>query len=123
MDAGADFAASLPPVRPTFATAIAALTFLVAACGGSTSTTEPATPPLPSPAAPGSASIAPNAAPALPIGDPLTVRVVGDGPVIEGGVDGPEGYPNDYPGAIVRDADGTYHCTSHGSRPRRAMRS
>ena len=35
--------------------------------------------------------------------------MVGDGPVIEGGVDGPEGYPNDYPGAIVRDADGTYH--------------
>ena len=61
--------------------------------------------------------------PALPIGDPLTVRVVGDGPVIEGGVDGPEGYPNDYPGAIVRDADGTYHFTSPGSRPPRATRS
>jgi hypothetical protein len=96
-------------VRPTHATATAALTVLVAACGGSTTTGPPASPSL-STAAPGaSSSIAPNVSPAPPLGDPLAVQVVGDGPVIEGGVDGPKGYPNDYPGAIVRDADGTYH--------------
>ena len=99
-------------MRPTRATATAALTFLVAACGGAPSTTEPATLPSLSPAAPASASIAPSApsaSPTLPIGEPLTVRVVGDGPVIDGADDGPEGYPNGNPGAIVRDADGTYH--------------
>ena len=101
-------------MRPTLATATAALTFLVAACGGSTPTTEPSEiasseRQSSSPAAHASASIAPSISPALPIGEPLTIRVVGDGPVIEGGVDGPDGYPNDYPGAIVRDEDGTYH--------------
>ena len=54
-------------------------------------------------------SDAPSPSPVLPVGDAVTVRVIGDGPVIEGGVDGPEGYPNDYPGAVVRDPDGTYH--------------
>jgi len=99
-------------VRSTRATAAAALTFLVAACGGAPSTTEPATLPAPSPAAAASgsiASIAPSSSPALPIGEPLAVRVVGDGPVIDGADDGPEGYPNGNPGAVVRDADGTYH--------------
>ena len=99
-------------MRSTLATATAAMTFLAVACGGTPSTTEPSGVPSSSPAAPGSAaiaSIAPGNSPALPVGDPLTIRVVGDGPVIEGGVDGPEGYPNDYPGAIVRDKDGTYH--------------
>ena len=90
-------------MRPTRATATAALTFLVAACGGAPSTTGPATPPSLWPPHRAVASIAPSTSPALPIGEPLTIRVVGDGPVIEGGVDGPEGYPNDYPGAIVRD--------------------
>ena len=112
-------------MRPTRATATAALTFLVAACGGAPSTTEPATLPSLSPAAPASASIAPSASPsaspALPIGEPLTVRVVGDGPVIDGADDGPEGYPNGNPGAIVRDDDGTYHLyiAWFGARPGR----
>ena len=89
-----------------------AFALLTAACGGAAGTTPPA-PVSPAPAAsatPGrSASGPPNPSPALPVGEPMAVRVVGDGPVIEGGVDGPEGYPNDYPGAIVRDTDGTYH--------------
>jgi hypothetical protein len=55
------------------------------------------------------ASGSPGSSPPLPVGESLSVRVIGDGPVIEGGVDGPEGYPNDYPGAIVRDPAGTYH--------------
>jgi hypothetical protein len=79
------------------------VSLLAAACAGATSPT-----PLAS-TAPTSGSDAPSRSPALPVGDALTVRVIGDGPVIEGGVDGPEGYPNDYPGAVVRDPDGTYH--------------
>jgi len=54
-------------------------------------------------------SDSPDPGPSLPIGEGLAIRVIGDGPVIEGGVDGPEGYPNDYPGAVVGDPDGTYH--------------
>ena len=96
-------------MRSTRATAATALTFLIAACGGAPSTTEPPTLPSPSPVAAASGSIAPSSSPALPIGEPLTVRVVGDGPVIDGADDGPEGYPNGNPGAVVRDADGTYH--------------
>jgi hypothetical protein len=43
------------------------------------------------------------------VGDAAAFRVVGDGPVIAGDVDGPAGFPNANPGALVRDPDGTYH--------------
>jgi hypothetical protein len=85
---------------------------LLAACGGAPSAT-PANGPeaaaSPNSSATQSSAPSPNTTHGLPVGEPLKLRVIGDGPVIEGGVDGPEGYPNDYPGAIVRDADGTYH--------------
>lgn len=88
-----------------------ALGLLAASCGGAASTTPaPAsgTPATTETAEP-SVSDPPSASPPLPVGESLALRVVGDGPVIEGGVDGPDGYPNDYPGALVRDPDGIYH--------------
>jgi hypothetical protein len=89
-------------VRHRLLIVTSALGLLAASCGGVATTT----PALVSDAP---AETAPAETPVLPIGEPLSVRVVGDGPVIEGGADGPEGYPNDYPGAVVRDPDGTYH--------------
>ena len=90
-----------------------ALALLAAACGGAAGTTPPS-PVGRAPAASAtrgpSVSDPPNASPALPAGEPMALRVIGDGPVIEGDVDGPEGYPNDYPGAIVRAPSGTTDC-------------
>lgn len=88
------------------------LGLLAAACGGAAGTTAPA-PVSAAPAASAtqapSVSDPPSASPAIPIGESMAMRIIGDGPVIEGDVDGPEGYPNANPGAVVRDPDGTYH--------------
>jgi len=95
--------------RPQVITGAVAL--LLAACGGTAGTSSPGShrPASTAVSAVPSVSDSPDPGPSLPIGEGLAVRVIGDGPVIEGGVDGPEGYPNDYPGAVVRDPDGTYH--------------
>ena len=55
----------------------------------------------------------------LRVGEAVAARVVGDTPVIEGDVDGPAGYPNANPGAVVRDEDGMYHLfiAWFGARP------
>jgi hypothetical protein len=87
-----------------------AIVLLLAGCGGTSGTPPPGSDsPWTGVSAAPSAAGSPDPGAVLPIGDGLAIRVIGDGPVIEGGVDGPEGYPNDYPGAVVRDPDGTYH--------------
>jgi hypothetical protein len=99
-------------VKRRFLIVTSALALLAASCGGESRTTPlaSASPAPVSTATPGpSASDPPSPSPALPVGEQLSVRVIGDGPVIIGDVDGPDGYPNDYPGAIVRGPNGAYH--------------
>jgi hypothetical protein len=96
------------------------LLLALAGCAGP----EPATSPVPTVSSDptdslSTASPVASTPPGLPIGDALAVRLIGDGPVIRGDVDGPEGYPNGNPGALVRDPDGMFHLyvASFGALP------
>ena len=78
---------------------------LLAACAGQSST--PTASPAASPAAL-EPVISPGSSPSVEASGSARVRLIGDGPVLDG-PHGPPGHPYDLPGAVVRDEDGLYH--------------
>jgi hypothetical protein len=95
------------------------LTLVLAGCAAPAGLEEPTEARASSNAA-GSAAASRDLSPSelLPIGAPVRLRVMGDGPVVDGET-GPEGYRYDLPGAVVEDTHGTYHLfiTWFGEQP------